>query len=303
MALTVTHSTVVAVADDGTSPVGSDEWNDDHAITGTVGPDEGARELLTANRTYYVRTDGNDANTGLVNNSGGAWLTPQYAMDWIGTNIDQGSYTVFVQFADGTYDGPAVSSKPMGKGYVELLGNSGDNTAVVFTDDLTFFTCLDLAIPGLNLQVRDLTLSPVNGTEGFTFDGSSCQLYLDNVRFEAPVGGADFCCNFWVTNCYLYADACQIDGDWSGAANVGLAGNTCQFNGAWTISGTPSWSSAFMFVSGPSMYFNYSVSFSGSATGKRYEVSLNGVISTGGGGANFFPGDSAGSTATGGQYS
>ncbi len=30
----ITHSTVVAIADDGTSPVGSDEWNDAHVIEG-----------------------------------------------------------------------------------------------------------------------------------------------------------------------------------------------------------------------------------------------------------------------------
>jgi hypothetical protein len=36
MALSITHSTVVAVPDDGTSPVGTDEWNAAHAITGTL---------------------------------------------------------------------------------------------------------------------------------------------------------------------------------------------------------------------------------------------------------------------------
>ena len=29
----ITHTTVVATADDGTSPVGSDEWNADHTAT------------------------------------------------------------------------------------------------------------------------------------------------------------------------------------------------------------------------------------------------------------------------------
>jgi hypothetical protein len=42
--------------------------------------------------------------------------------------------------------------------------------------------------------------------------------------------------------------------------------------------------------------------FAGSATGPRYVVSLNGVINTFGGGASVFPGNSAGSIATGGQY-
>jgi hypothetical protein len=36
MALTVAHATTVAVPDDGTSPVGSDEWNAAHTVTGTV---------------------------------------------------------------------------------------------------------------------------------------------------------------------------------------------------------------------------------------------------------------------------
>jgi hypothetical protein len=41
---------------------------------------------------------------------------------------------------------------------------------------------------------------------------------------------------------------------------------------------------------------------SGGATGKRYVAELNGVINTFGGGANYFPGNVAGTTATGGQY-
>jgi hypothetical protein len=69
-----------------------------------------------------------------------------------------------------------------------------------------------------------------------------------------------------------------------------------------TLSGTPAWSSEFALVQTPGLLSLYSVTYSGSATGKRYTVTLNGVINTFGGGASYLPGNSAGSTATGGQY-
>jgi hypothetical protein len=37
--MTIKHSTVVAVADDGTSPVGSDEWNANHSVVTDLSPD------------------------------------------------------------------------------------------------------------------------------------------------------------------------------------------------------------------------------------------------------------------------
>ncbi len=42
--------------------------------------------------------------------------------------------------------------------------------------------------------------------------------------------------------------------------------------------------------------------YSGAATGARYSATLNGIIDTNGAGATALPGDSAGATATGGQY-
>ena len=69
-----------------------------------------------------------------------------------------------------------------------------------------------------------------------------------------------------------------------------------------TLTGTPNFTSAYaradhggviMHAGGPA--------FSGAATGKRYQAGGNGVIVTSQP-TTYFPGDVAGTTATGGQY-
>jgi hypothetical protein len=44
------------------------------------------------------------------------------------------------------------------------------------------------------------------------------------------------------------------------------------------------------------------ITFAGSATGKRFDAALNGVINVNGAGVNFLPGSVAGTTGSGGQY-
>jgi hypothetical protein len=67
------------------------------------------RDRLTSSRTYYVRRDGNDSNSGLTNSSVGAFLTINGAYGFICNNLDLNgqNITVRVQGAsvgDGIYN-------------------------------------------------------------------------------------------------------------------------------------------------------------------------------------------------------
>src|SRR5690606_8099107 len=71
------------------------------------------------------------------------------------------------------------------------------------------------------------------------------------------------------------------------------------FSLAVTLSGTLNFSSSFaQAIRLGNIAANSTTFTGGTITGKRYDVSVNAIIFTSGGGASHFPGDSAGSTAT-----
>lgn len=85
--------------------------------------------------------------------------------------------------------------------------------------------------------------------------------------------------------------------------NCGVGGALLCFGITVTLSGTPAFSGAFIRAhTGGAAQMNGNT-YSGSATGKRYDAFANGVINTFGGGANYFPGNVAGTAGTtGGEY-
>jgi hypothetical protein len=69
-----------------------------------------------------------------------------------------------------------------------------------------------------------------------------------------------------------------------------------------TLTGTPVFANQFIRAMENGYAYLPAITFVGGATGVRYLAQFNGVIQTNGGGANYFPGNSAGSTSSGGQY-
>lgn len=83
-----------------------------------------SRQLLTANRTYYVRSDGSNSNDGLSNSSGGTFQTIAKAISAI-LALDLSIYNVTIQLGSSTWSESASVSAPwVGSGKVTLLGDA-----------------------------------------------------------------------------------------------------------------------------------------------------------------------------------
>jgi hypothetical protein len=268
---------------------------------GFVALAEDFRELLTAARTYYVRTDGSDSNTGLANTAGGAFLTLQKAYDTICSTLDLGGQTITVQVQTGTYSGQISIAQPWtGGGAVTYQGDLVTPDNVVLSNSGGDLILITTAIPGL-LTFQGFKLTTVTASGNCILHKGSGVVQLQTVDFAAS------------TSAHIFTNTpgafVSIIGGYtiSGGAAVhwqctSCSGLSVQSALTITLTGTPAFSSEFALSRRAASLQCNLATFSGSATGTRYLADNNGVIFTNGGGANFLPGNAAGSTATGGQY-
>jgi hypothetical protein len=257
----------------------------------------GPRELLGANRTYYVRTDGSDANGGLGDSAGGAFLTIQKAVDTVAT-LDINGWMVTIQVRDGTYTGAVTLKNAVGfaaAGNLVIQGNNAtpDNVFVNVTGSVALLSS------GLSVvwDVKDLKLASSSSHGLFATQGGVIR--YGNLNFGA-CGGAHILAGDGgrvtaLSNYKISGGATQhIRGSAGGVARCQLV--------TITLTGTPAFSSAFAQADFNGSVAGNASTFSGSATGPRYSATKNGVVDSNGGGASYFPGDTSGSTATGGEY-
>jgi len=256
------------------------------------------REKLTANRTYYVRTDGSNSNNGLANTSGGAFLTLQKAADVIFGTLDLGGFTVTVQVGDGTYTAGVNQASPqVGAGSVLFQGNTSTpgNCIISVTGSSCFV--------GTNAAVQ----FTVNGFELRTTTSGNCveanngaSLTIgSNMRFGA-------CATRHVqttrTGVISISTGYTITGNASAHFYAEQAGVIFSNGDAFVTEGAPAITTFCQAATGGNVRVT-GATFSGTgATGTRYSVTGNAVVNTNGGGASYFPGSVAGATATGGQY-
>jgi len=255
----------------------------------------GPREVLTAGRAYYVRTDGLDSNTGLANTSGGAFKTIQKAIDTVAA-LDLSIYNATIYCGAGTRTENLVLKRTLGSGMPILEGDVATPSNCVLTVSSGQCIALDT---GAVWTLRGFKLGT---TGGWCVDipQPGCHLIIDGkmeygatplFHFVVAVGGT-----------LSIKAAYAISGSAYSHIFVQAGGTLFYTPGAVTLTGSPAWSNVFLNVTSGGIVSAGGITFTGAATGKRYDVSLNGVINTFGGGANFFPGNSAGSASSGGQY-
>lgn len=253
----------------------------------------GVREKLTAARTYYVRTDGNDANTGLANTSGGAFLTIQKAVNVVVNEIDAAGYGVTIQLGDGTYTAGATLGKVFGAENVSVViqGNAVTPSNVVIST--TSAAGITANFAG-DWHVKDLKLQTTTSGYGLVSNYGSLLRY-SNIVFGACASGHMSASN---------TGALRAEGNYSivGAAPshwyLSQDGRLTCASRTITITGTPAFSSAFAVLTLHANCVITGNTYTGSATGKRYDVSRLAYCNSG----VTLPGDVAGTTATGGLY-
>ncbi|MBN8965589.1 MAG: DUF2793 domain-containing protein [Rhizobiales bacterium] len=245
----------------------------------------GPREILAADRVYYVRTDGSDDNTGLSNTSGGAFLTIQRAIN-VAVALDLSIYGVTIQVADGTYTSPVVLKSYVGAGPIIIQGNNAAPQNVVIsttsTNAVRSMSCGSWTLRDLKIQTT---------TSGLGCEVQDSYLTLTRVHFGAV---ADYGVRA------MLGGKVNINGGYtiSGGGFTHLRaelGGLFTFNSGLTtvLSGTPAFAIFAVALSGgvincPGM------TYSGSGVGQRFSTSNGGAILTNGGGANYFPGNAAG---------
>lgn len=258
----------------------------------------GAREVLTAARTYYVRTDGSDSNSGLVDSSAGAFLTISKATA-VAATLDVGTHQLTIKVGNGTWNEN-----------VSLPWVAGSTMPIFEGNTATPASCfINPSGGGICINNASAIRWSVKGFKVATGSGAGYGIAAQNTGSYVEYGSMDF------GACFLIQVAALNGGVCAAAANYSITGGGAyhwySFDRASsisvtsrtvTITGTPAFSSAFAYATRGAWVVATGNTYSGSATGKRYDAVKRGMIDTNGAGATALPGNVAGTVATDGAY-
>jgi hypothetical protein len=267
--------------------------------TGRVSfPGGGARQMLTAATTWFIRTDGSDANSGDANTAAGAFRTIAGAWNAIARRIDAAGQAVTFQLADGTYSDTVILALAIpNAASVTLRGNAANPASVqVSPSGYGGFT-----VSGVSLEVSGLTLSNAGPLgQGALVSNRGVLTIGQGMAFAACPNR----CHLEVTagSSLSIAQNYSINGS---APNHILLANQSMLTASSrtvTLAGTPAFPQGFIQANQGATAVLFANIWNGAATGPRYRVTGNSVIDAFAAGPNHLPGDTAGISASGGIY-
>ncbi|QRI92468.1 hypothetical protein JQN63_11555 [Delftia lacustris] len=262
----------------------------------------GVREQLTAARTYYVRTDGSDSNTGLANSAGSAFLTIQKAVD-VAAAFDNNNFDITILVGPGTYAAGVVLREHVGGGTIHVRGLNADQTSTIISvNNGSCFRGVETRYS--KYKATYLTLQ-TTGTAGYPIllEGGKNYLTIDQINFAAAGRTHMYIASGSILNARAatYTISGAVDSGWhvecvDQATFLGLLCNV-------TLTGSPSFGSGgYARAARNSLAQFHASTFTGSATGQRYFTDTGSGIFVNGAGSSYLPGSTAGSATTPGWY-
>ncbi|MCA1419502.1 hypothetical protein [Bradyrhizobium sp. BRP23] len=279
------------------------------------GKSVGGPVFLDRNLTFYVNdatgSDNNDGAAAVVGGGHGPFKTLQKAANTV-RFMNLNGYNITINVADSQNYRAVNLPACAGSGTVLWVGNVNTPANVLISENNT----IAIAVSGVNnvMQGFKVQTTGVAGQQNNTCAGIHAQGTVQATfqNFEwGPTFGPQI---FAYGGAYLrFGGPKRISGSaQSHAYGLGCFIN-CQQGGRvdclevsppqpLTIVGAVNYAQAFIEAQQLSaVAFNYST-LTGAATGKKYDATYNSVINVAGGGANYLPGDVAGTVSNGGQY-
>ena len=238
-------------------------------LNSVIAATNAAREVLTANRTYYVRTDGSDSNNGLADTSGGAFLTIQKAIDVVKI-LDLAGQSVTIKCTGNfTSQGQIDVLMPIGAGDVILQGDTSDLTA---TKIKALYMDSQKPLARFILDAVEF----VNGdAESSSFKLDNSTAYHGRISYNSRAYPINISANSalfpWATNCSISLTpnvGVSVLGICSNSSLLMLQG----MSGSIVLNSSPAFALAQWYCEGNSFINIGGTTITGSFTGTQYTV-------------------------------
>lgn len=279
---------------------GTERYYQDPAALNPIIFHAAPREVLQADRIYYVRADGSDSNTGRVDSAAGAWRNVQTAIDRIVAALDIPSgRTVTIKVGNGSYTEAKTLRNFVGGGLIVIEGSSSPSN-VDFIISAGGVNAISADRINCRWHLKGFRVGTTgSGLDAINARGPGTVVTFENLAFDVTV---DDHLQAW--------EGAQISaiGDYFITAGAGRHVNA--FDGGRitilgrtvAISNTPAFT-YFANAARQGVISANGMTFTGTgATGPRYLVDSLGLIFTNAGGANYLPGNAAGTANAPGAY-